>query len=399
MKKSVCLISLPSPFLLDDHVFPPLGLLYVAAGLKEAGYKNVVVHDESIETIPAGYRIYGISCTTPQFEQAKQALERIKKTTPFAKVYIGGPQATVDPEFCLEAGFNGVVLNAGEAGLPLCISHDCALVDAPYKKILHPRRDLIDLKKYTYYVAGELATSIMTSRGCPYHCGFCCKVNKQVCLFPAEFVIDEIDLLHLVYGYNALMFFDDIFIFDKERALKIMRHLEKNLIRWRCFVRADVVLRHGLEFVTQMRGAGCVEVGIGIESGSDRILRRVNKGEDTATIRYAVAMLKQAGIRVKGFFIVGLPGESWETIAETRRFAAKLDLDDIDLTIYQPFKKSTIYNQKGQDIDWDEIDLQNSWYKGTPGKYVSQVRTPFLSGREIVEARDMLEKELKPLCI
>lgn len=397
MKKSVCLVSLPSPFLLDDKVFPDLGLLYVASGLQEAGYRKIIVHDESIETIPEGYDVYGIGCTTPQFESAKQALQHIRKQNPQAKVFIGGPQATVDPDQCLEAGFSGVVLNAGEDSFPLAIEHDCKVIDVPYKKVLHPNRGLIDLGKYKYQVDGEPATSIMSSRGCPYQCGFCCKINKQVNLFPAEFVKDEIDLLSMCYGYSALMFFDDIFILDKYRALKIMAHLKKHRMKWRCFVRGDIVVRHGIEFVKEMKDAGCVEVGIGVESASDEILQRVNKGETIETIRQAVKMLKNSGIRVKGFFIVGLPGESLETIETTRSFILEEEFDDIDFSIFQPLKKAPIYEHKSRycDIDWDEIDLQKSWWKGTPGKYESQVFTPFLTRKDIAQARDMLECELK----
>jgi anaerobic magnesium-protoporphyrin IX monomethyl ester cyclase len=397
MKKSVCLVSLPSPFLLDEKVFPPLGLAYVASGLKENGYRNIKIHDESIDSIPKGFDVYAIGSTTPQFDQAKEALRKIREDDKLAKVYIGGPHATVDPELCIESGFSGAILNAGERGLPLAIENDCQIIDAPLKKILPPSRELLNIKKYQYYIDGELATSIMTTRGCPYKCGFCCKINKRVNIFPAEFVNDEIDLLHVYYGYKALMFFDDIFILDKERALKIMSRLKKYSIRWRCFVRADVSLKHGLNFAIQMKESGCREVGIGIESASNEILKTVNKGETIETIRESVLMLKKAGLRVKGFFIIGLPGESWETIEQTRTFIKESGLDDIDLSIFQPLKKSPIYENKRMygNIDWDEIDLKNAWYKGTPGKYESNVWTPFLTRKDIVQAREMLECELK----
>jgi anaerobic magnesium-protoporphyrin IX monomethyl ester cyclase len=242
-----------------------------------------------------------------------------------------------------------------------------------------------------------LATSVMTTRGCPYNCGFCCKCNKQVQIYPSEFVNDEVDTLAMVYGYKALMFFDDIFIVDKERALKIMANIKKHGIIWRCFVRADMIVRHGLDFVKSMKDAGCVEVGVGVESGSDQILKEVNKGEDSVTIKKGIHILKEGGLRVKGFFIIGLPGESYETIEETRKFVETSGLDDMDFSIFQPFKKSPIYEFKDKyyNINWEELDLQSSWYKGTPGSYKSQVWTPFLTRDNIVTARDALEKELK----
>lgn len=399
--KRICLISLPSPFLIDEYVFPPLGILYVASGLRKQGYTDIFVHDGTVDSIPEGCNVYGIGCTTPQFEQAKKALRYIKNKNKEAKVYVGGPQATIDQDTCLESGFDGVILNAGENSLSVAFEKECKVIDIPFKEPLHPARDLIDLGKYKYYINGELATSIMTTRGCPYQCGFCCKCNKKVQIYSAEFVIEEIDELIFRYGYKALMFFDDIFILNKERAFKIMEHLKKNKIIWRAFLRADIVARHGIEFAKTMKDSGCVEVGIGVESGSDEILKTVNKGEDSATIKKGIQVLKEAGLRVKGFFIVGLPGESYSTIDETRRFVKDSGLDDMDFSIFQPFKKSPIYDNKSKykDIDWNDLDLQASWYKGTPGLYSSQVCTPFLTREKIVEMRDTLEREFKPVNI
>jgi radical SAM superfamily enzyme YgiQ (UPF0313 family) len=395
MKKSVCLISLPSPFLIDDKVFPPLGLLYIASALKASGYENVIVHDEAIADIPHGYDLYCISATTPQFPQAVETMKHLR-TYRHGKIVIGGPHASCDPESCLDAGFDSVVLQAGETSIQIVDEYGCRLIDTPYKGFLHPDRDLIDLKKYHYEIDGRPSTSMMTSRGCPYQCGFCCKVNKKVGMYPAEFVKEEIELVHDKYGYNAIMFFDDIFTLDKERALSIFTTLKKNNMAWRGLVRADTMLRHGLDFAKTMHDSGCREVGIGVESGSDKILSIVNKGENVDTIKRGIALLKAAGMRVKGFFIVGLPGESWKTIAETQKFLSESGLDDIDLSIFQPYKKSPIYeNRNKYDIGWDELDLEKSWYKGIPGTYASQVYTSNLSKGDIVKARDKIEHEFK----
>jgi len=151
-----------------------------------------------------------------------------------------------------------------------------------------------------------------------------------------------------------------------------------------------------MDFAMRMKDSGCKEVGIGIESASDKILNSVGKGESIEIIRHAVEMLKKSGLRVKGFFIVGLPGESWETIEETRRFIKESGLDDIDLSIFQPMKRSPIYeNKRKYEIDWDDLAVEKSWYKGTPGHYESQVFTPGMTKSDIVNARNILAEELK----
>lgn len=396
--QSVCFVVLPSPFLIDDKVFPPLGVLYVASALKMQGYEELHVHDGEIEKIPRGFDIYAVSATTPHFLNAKKALNVIRGyangKTP--RVIIGGPHATVDPESCLNAGFDGVVLNDGEVGMSLAAEYRCRIIDAPSDIDIHPDRSLIDLRGYKYLVDGEPATSVMTTKGCPYKCAFCCKVRKNVRIFPASHVIDELRFLKDHYGYKAFMFFDDIFILNKPRLLTILDEIKHWNIKWRCFARADIIVRHGQEIMNRMAEAGCKEIGMGVESGSNKILKIINKGEDVDTLKRAVEIVKKANIRIKGFFIVGLPSESPETIGETVNFIKEVELDELDFTILQPYKKSDIYDNKHlYDINWDHLDLQKSWYKGTPGEYESQVWTSKLSARDIVYFRDELEKKFK----
>ncbi len=394
-RKSICLVVPPSPFLINDRVFPPLGLLYLGKSLKDRSY-NVYVHDGEIKDIPRGYDIYGIGSTTPHFPEAIKALQHIRTFENKPRIVIGGPHASVDPESCLESGFDSVVLQAGEESLHLVAEYGCKLIDTPYHEFNHPDRSLIDIKSYKYLIEGRPSTSIMTTRGCPYHCGFCCKVNKQVKVFPAEFVIEELRELKDRYGFTAFMFYDDIFILNTKRLLTILDEITPWDIRWRGFVRADIAARNGVEIAKRMYESGCREVGMGIESGANSILRIINKGEDTDTLKRGIDTLHQAGIRVKGFLIVGLPSESPETIEETRKFLKTSGLDDMDFSLFTPYKKSPIYEQKDKlDIFWDRIELAHSWYKGTPGEYESQVWTSKLSRQDLVAARDSLEGEFK----
>ena len=393
--KSICLIAPSSPFLIDDKVFPPLGLLYIGRHMKSLGYK-VHVHDGETNEIPEGYDIYGVSLTTPQFSQAKDIVRHIRGFVSKPRIVAGGPHASVDPDSCLEAGFDSVVLQAGEASLPIVAEHGCRMIDTPFQGDVHPDRSLIDIKKYKYEIDGRPATSIMTTRGCPYNCAFCCKINKKVKIYSAQFVLDELRELKDVYGYKAFMFFDDIFILNTQRLNTILDTIPPWDVRWRGFVRADIAARNGLDIAKKMYDSGCREVGMGIESGSDKILRIINKGESTDHLKAGIEVLKKAGIRVKGFLIVGLPSESMETIAETQKFLRESGLDDVDFSLFTPYKRTTIFDKKKEfDIQWDSLDLKHLWYKGTPGEYESQVWTSALTREDLVAARDLLEKEFK----
>jgi len=137
-----------------------------------------------------------------------------------------------------------------------------------------------------------------------------------------------------------------------------------------------------------------VSVGIGIESGSDKILANISKGESTQTITTAISMLKDAGIKVKGFFILGLPGEDESTLEETERFLDRVSLDEVELKIYQPYPGSPIYEKPEQfDIGWKTIDLADSFFKGRRGDYRGSVFTSKLTTDRIVEVwRKLMDK-------
>jgi anaerobic magnesium-protoporphyrin IX monomethyl ester cyclase len=358
--------------------------------------REVYVHDGPVNEIPEGYDYYGISSTTSQFPQAKQALSRIRRFKSKPEVWIGGPHATVDRESCRD--FDVIFQGEGEDSVMDYLQYDALPLQVrplsmSLEKYPMPDREAIDLKSYKYEIDGELATTVMSGRGCPFNCAFCCNTAK-VKLRPAWHVIEEIEYLHDYEKYNALMFFDDIFIINKKRTLEICRGIERFNLKLRCFVRADLVLKHGRELTDALRRAGVREVGMGIESGSDFILNIVNKGENTDTMLKAVKLLQDSGIRVKGFVIVGLPSESLKTIDETRNFLGKAKLDDVDFTIFQPYKGSKIYDNKHYfDIGWDKIE--ESWYKGKPQEYVSNVWTSSMSKDDILKARIDLEKEYK----
>lgn len=395
---NVCLVKLPSPFLIAEKAFPPLGLLAVGTGLKERNHE-VTIYDDSLENIPIDFEYYGFGPTTPEYPYALKAKDDIKEINPKARMVIGGAYATINPTKCLEDGFDCVLTGDGEIEAEEAFFSDKKVINAKeypldYYPILD--RSLLDIHSYAFILNGIPATTIISERGCPFKCAFCCKNYTTVRKRSAAHVIKEIQQVHFEYGFNALVFPDDLFIIDRKRVEAIQKALQKWKIIWRCLVRADMIVKWGKEFVKNMAKSGCVEVGMGVESGSDKILKIVNKSESVETIKKAIIMLQDEGIRVKGFFIVGLPGETLDTIDETDRFLEQVQLDDVDIKVFQPMPGSPIWNNRDKyDLGWTNTKEENMWYKGRQGEYVGDVYTSHLTNAQIVEKQIYLENKYK----
>lgn len=395
----VCLIRCPSPFLIDERVFPPLGLMSVGTVLRQAGHE-VTVYDGSWDSIPLDFPYYGFGPTIVEYGYAIEAKQRIRRMNPDARIIIGGAHATLNVVECLEDGFDCVVTRDGEYVAEEAFLTDIPWIDggeSPLDTYPMPDRSLIDIRKYRYILDGEPATTILTTRGCPYHCGFCSKPQFSVRFNPIPKVCDEIDDIHFNFGYNALIFIEDTFTLNRERTEHICTYVKSRGMTFRCLARGDLIVSYGPGFLSMMRDSGCREIALGIESGSDKILKTINKGETSGTLREAVKLIKSSGIRVKGFFIVGLPGESEETLSETRRFLDELRLDDVDIKIFQPYPGTPIWdNRVDYDISWDNgTDYSKMFYKGRPEEYYGSIRTSALTTEQIYRAWVEMEKIYK----
>ena len=395
----ICLVRCPSPFLVDEYCLPPLGLMAVGTALKQAGHE-VTIHDGPMEYLPMDYLYYGFGPTIAEYTSALSMKKRIWEENPYARIVIGGPHATVNLETCVSDGFDCVVHGDGEFVVEKAFFGDDRILyseEHPLDDYPIIDRSLLDIRKYRFLVDGRPSTTMMTSQGCPYKCAFCSKNYSSVRFRSPESVRKELDILHYDFGFTAVAFPEDLFILDKKRTEAICGYLKELDMYWRCLVRGDTVVRHGEAFIKMMADSGCRAVGIGVESGSDKILSTINKGENASTISKAIRMLKGNGMAVKGFFILGLPGETYETLEETRRFLETEKLDDVDIKIYQPYPGTPIWRDKGKyDIDWTATnDYGDMYYKGRHGEYKGSVRTSALTTEQIYKAWVDMEREFK----
>lgn len=399
----ISLIFPSSPFLINQQVFPPLGILYLSAWLKDKGWK-VQCLDMSMGHTEDNVKadIVGISITTAQRQEGFRVAKILKKK---GKILIaGGPHATYMPQECLDNGFDYVVQGEGEEVLNKLLGDlvvGSSIRDRVLKsegkpldvnKIPLPDRKALDIHAYNYWIDGTPATTIMTSRGCPYNCSFCARVTKGCRIQSADRTVEEIVHLSANYHFFAFMIFDDIFTINKSRTREIVERLEGKGYSFRCFSRANLIDEENCELMKRM---GVVEVGIGVESGSDEILSKNIKGTTRSLNSQAFRLLKKYGIRAKAFIIVGLPGESIATISDTISWIKETEPYDIDVSIFQPLPGSPIFDNPE---DWGikfNYNGNPSWYKGIPGEYESSVSTASLSSRQIVEWRDYIEARYK----
>ncbi len=392
----VALIQPPSPFLLRSNVHPPLGLWYLGAALQDAGH-DVVYCDLGLgDALPRDVEVWCVTGTTPQMSGMRAAIEQAGEIP----VIVGGPAATLEPQRFVEMGADLVIRGEGEQVLPQVLGRDAGpIVDAEriyaLDSVAYPDRS--QAHRYEYRIMdrrGDVhdATTAITSRGCPHRCAFCSHAlwGQRYTARSAENVLGEMWELRERWGYDAVQFYDDSFAISERRAVEIVRGLRSLGMTWRCFIRGDQCTAGLLRTFAE---AGCAEIGLGVESGAQTILDNIQKDETVEQQEQAIYWAMQAGIRVKAFLIVGLPGETWATIDETARFLERAQPTDIDVSVLQIYPGSPIHD------DPDAYDVERTaapmWYKGTPGEYSASHRTAALSADDLVAARDYLEARYK----
>lgn len=338
---------------------PPLGIAWLASVLRENGFKDVVLIDSmanrySNEDIigllkKQGPDLVGISFGTQIRFSAFDLTRLIKKEFPKIPIVVGGPHPTLTSQDTLEniPEIDTVVRGEGEisflnlvkaieSGRDLLGVRGISFRDKN-GRIIHnsrespiqdldilplPARDLLPMEKYdkTTTLSKKRATSILSSRGCPYHCVYCSTSEQwghSIRHRSPQNVVDEIEYVLKTYPFlEGIRFFDDVFTMDKNRVLEICDQILKrklNLV-WECEARANTIDE---EIVKAMKKAGCEFIDLGIESGSDRILRNIKKQITVEQAIEAAKIIKKAGIGLKAFFMHGLPGETYEDIKKT----------------------------------------------------------------------------------
>ncbi len=243
-----------------------------------------------------------------------------------------------------------------------------------------PLHHLLPLDKYRTPMLKGPYTFVVTSRGCPGGCRFCIKhVNYQysVRVRSPENIMEELWLLKGL-GIHNIHMYADLFTVDRQQVMGLCSLILKEglKIRWMCNSRVDFVDE---EMLRLMGKAGCWMIAWGIESGSEEILRRAHKGISLEKVERALRWSRAAGIKNFGYFIIGLPGETEETIQQTIDFSKRLPLDLALFHIAAPYPGTPFFFEVLENgwfrpgTRWEEVDMDCSTVLDYPGLSAEQL--------------------------
>lgn len=376
-------------------VFPNLSLLYAAGTLENAGCEVMFIDAQAeglsldqtvarLEKFRPDFTAYTI--TTYLFYQTLRWIEAIKARCP-APVVVGGVHMGIYPletmshraidyavtgeaEQSLVPLIQGIVdhtplhpitgiafRDEARGGEVVVTPHAPSLQDvdsAPF-----PARHLLDNRLYYSFISQyKNFSALITSRGCPYKCIFCEQGAKQFRGRSANNVVDEIEVGVKEFGIQEYDVFDSSFTINRHRVHAICEEIlrRKLKIYWSARTRADCVDK---DMLRMMAKAGCMRIYYGIESGNEAILRTLLKESDLDQIKGAIRDTRAVGINTFGYFMVGNPGETKESVEQTIRFAQELELDFAQFSKVTPMPATELYTlflqETGRDFWRDYI--------------------------------------------
>ena len=379
---------------------PPLGLLSIAAYAESKGYVVRVI-DVHIEKYTAAELVEKLKVAQPKFvgmgvmtatsNAANQIARIVKRTVPNCTVVFGGvhPEAMPEETLCNSA-VDIVVRGDGEEtflsilqGKPLetirgisyrkgttVVHNPASTVEMNLDKYPFPAYHLVPMDKY-YPAIGAYkrlpAINMLMTRGCPGKCTFCNSAMTTLRTRSAESVVQEIEYLNKTYGVREIQFYDDTFTVMKKNVLRFCELMaaKKLNVSWAAFARADCFNE---EMARAMKKAGCHQVLIGVESGSDVILENIRKPIDREKTANAIKIARAAGIDSRASFIFGSTGETVETMQETLDFSMQLDPDIAQYNICTPYPGTQMYRwakENGYLVseEWGDFELSTFMLK------------------------------------
>lgn len=397
----VCLINPPTR---SPSLRPPHGLMYISSYLSSRGIDNllidqkgdipmdVLVKEVVKDTVKYDPGFVGISCLTTDVKCVFEIADIIKARLPYVKIVLGGIHPTLFPEEMLEnENVDFVVVGEGEETFcDLILSGDNAdfssidgiafkdngriIINKKRRmipdldEIPMPAFDKIDMDFYLqpniHLIRGVPLRGfyLFSSRGCPYRCRFC--VNKNIFGRTIRYrspskVADEVEYLYKKYRIDAFYLFDDTFAVDRSHAIEFCNEVIKRKLPlvWGCETRVDLINE---ELVKSLKKASCIQVDLGIESGSERLLELLQKDITVGQVRNAVRLCRKHKIRVFSNFMINLPTETEEDIEKTLSLADEIKSDVSIFNVTCPFPGTDIQAYLKHELTIDDYPKMSS---------------------------------------
>jgi radical SAM superfamily enzyme YgiQ (UPF0313 family) len=402
MQKQVLLIN---PNIDSHYVVPPVNLGFLATALRKSKFDVDIIdgikdrldaEDLKDRIISSKPDVIGFSVYSCNVSIVKKYIAAVRSIFPDILIVVGGPHVSgvkenifrdfedIDYAFVGEAEisfpkflvgyFNNDLNKKDIAGLVWRDKNTVSINDAYFEENLDrfgfPAWDLIDPRTYPTAPQGAVFRNypigpIITARGCPFQCTYCAStvtVGRRLRARSIDSVIEEIRLLYDKYGVREIHIIDDTFTSLKTRVIEFCNKLLDSGMKITLTFPNGVRLNTLDEEVLRLlKKAGCYAFSVGIESGSEKILKDMKKNLTLDIIREKTALIKKVGIDMNGFFIIGYPTENRETILETIKFAKELPLKRAHFSVFLPLpgtESTNLLIEQGRlkdGVDWDKL--------------------------------------------
>ncbi|MDL1957623.1 MAG: B12-binding domain-containing radical SAM protein [Candidatus Desulfofervidus auxilii] len=383
----------------DNHLKtdrPPLGIAYIAAVLEKEGYEvqikdmflrpGIPIEKQVREYMEFDPQIVGISTVTSTHSNGEKVAGIIKNINQDVITIVGGPHASALPkEVIKNPNVDFVVRGEGEITfLELCrhiesgknIEYVCSVtfiskgkvISTPNRELIKnldeipfPARHLLDINEYSLEINGKKATTMISTRGCPFNCIFCFKgvFGNTYRERSVSNIIEEIKQINDTYNIYAIYFQDDLFFLNRRRVKEFCKTLKKEKVEidWSCFSRVDLMEK---DLLNDLSEANCYRIHYGVESGSNKILKLLHKNIEKRKIKEIFQETHRAGIKTRAYFILGLPFDTPETIVETIKFAFELKTDELQFSIATPWPGTPLWNMlEKKDVNFSQYIFMN----------------------------------------